>query len=262
MFNNHTFAICAYKESEYLEKCIRSIVGQSVKSNVIICTSTPNEYIRSLARKYKLKTYIRKGEPNIKEDWNFAYDKAKTPYVTLAHQDDLYNKDYTKELKKSIKKSKGDFLIYYTGYRPVKNNEIKTDINCILRAVLRFPMNFKLMSGINAVKLATLSLGNSICCPSVTYNKKKIGRSVFTSELKFNIDWDTFYKLANTYGRFLYNNKILTYYRIHNAATSKAFIDNNLRVKEDTKMFEKFFSPFITKIIMRFYRKAYKTYEN
>ena len=49
--NEHTFAVCAYKESPYLEECIESLKGQSVRSNILIATSTPNEYIKNIAEK-------------------------------------------------------------------------------------------------------------------------------------------------------------------------------------------------------------------
>ena len=39
--NDHTFAICAYKESPYLEECIKSLKNQTIKSNILIATSTP-----------------------------------------------------------------------------------------------------------------------------------------------------------------------------------------------------------------------------
>ena len=41
----HTFVVLAYKESKYLENCIKSVLNQKYKSNVIISTSTPNKYI-------------------------------------------------------------------------------------------------------------------------------------------------------------------------------------------------------------------------
>ena len=50
----HTFAICAYKESPYLEECIKSLKSQTVKSNIIIVTSTPNQFISDLSEKYHL----------------------------------------------------------------------------------------------------------------------------------------------------------------------------------------------------------------
>ena len=59
-FKNHTFAICAYKESEYLEECIKSVLNQSYKSNVVIATTTDNKYIRNLAKKYSLEVILGK----------------------------------------------------------------------------------------------------------------------------------------------------------------------------------------------------------
>ena len=53
-FKNHTFVICAYKESKYLEECIESLEKQIVKSNIIMCTSTPNDYIKNMAQKYNI----------------------------------------------------------------------------------------------------------------------------------------------------------------------------------------------------------------
>ena len=48
---DHTFAVCAYKESPYLESCIKSLMSQTVKSNIIVCTSTPCEFIENMAKK-------------------------------------------------------------------------------------------------------------------------------------------------------------------------------------------------------------------
>ena len=52
--SNHTFVVCAYKESEYLKECIESLLAQTVKSRIVIATSTPNEHIRSIAGRYGL----------------------------------------------------------------------------------------------------------------------------------------------------------------------------------------------------------------
>ena len=94
----HTFAICAYKDSPYLESCIRSIKTQSVESDVILCTSTPSTYISGLADQYGIPLFIRHEKSSIRDDWNFAYNMADATFVTIAHQDDLYQKDYVKNL--------------------------------------------------------------------------------------------------------------------------------------------------------------------
>ena len=115
-FNNHTFAICAYKESRYLEECVKSVINQEVKSNIIICTSTPNDFITTIADKYSLKIFIRDGKPDIQDDWNFAYESSKTEYVTIVHQDDIYESNYTKELKNYISQDKQSIIISLSSF--------------------------------------------------------------------------------------------------------------------------------------------------
>ena len=94
----HTFVICAYKESQYLEACIKSLKKQTLTSNIIIVTSTPNQFITDMADKYQLPYYVNTGEGGITQDWNFGYkcakEKFKSKYITIAHQDDIYEKNY------------------------------------------------------------------------------------------------------------------------------------------------------------------------
>ena len=91
---DHTFAVCAYKDSPYLEECVRSLSNQTVPANIILCTSTPSPYIEEIAGRYGIRVYVREGKSDIQDDWNFAYEKAQTRYVTLAHHDDIYGPDY------------------------------------------------------------------------------------------------------------------------------------------------------------------------
>lgn len=56
--DKHTFVICAYRESPYLETCILSLLKQKCKSTVIIATSTMNTHIEKLADKYGIKIYV------------------------------------------------------------------------------------------------------------------------------------------------------------------------------------------------------------
>lgn len=259
MSQTHTFAICAYKESPYLESCIKSVLRQTEKTDVIICTSTPCEFIKNLAEKYKVPYYVREGKSDIQDDWNFACDMATTDWVTVAHQDDKYSSRYAEYVLGEAEKYQ-DAILAFTDYRPLKDGELVKDINCFFRHLFRLPLKSKTLAKFRFFKRASLSLGNTICCPAVTYNKRRIKDTIFTSDLKFSLDWDTFLKFANGKGRFLYIDKPLTYYRIHDGATTKEFILDQRRIKEDTIMFNKFWPKWVTKIIMKFYTIAYKTY--
>ena len=120
-FKNHTFVVCAYKESEYLEECIKSVLNQNVKSNVIITTSTPNNHIKGLAEKYNIPLFINEGKSGIGTDWNFGISKVNTDYATVAHQDDIYNDNYLEEIFKLYKKNP-EFSIAFGDYREIKNS--------------------------------------------------------------------------------------------------------------------------------------------
>ena len=102
---DHTYVLCAYKESAFLEDCVKSLLSQTMKSNILIATSTPNDHINAVAEKYQIPVYINDGEKGIGGDWNFAYSKAQTPLITIAHQDDIYEPTYTEEMLSFINKS-------------------------------------------------------------------------------------------------------------------------------------------------------------
>lgn len=258
---NHTFVVCAYKESAYLEDCIRSLLSQSVKTNIVMTTSTPCSFIRHTADKYGIPLYVRDGRSDIRDDWNFAYNQAETDWVTIAHQDDMYDADYVKEFLDAVCRYDHS-IAFLSDYLPIKGGRVgPRDINSRIRRLLRKPLKYEALAASRFWKMAVLAFGNSICAPAVTYRKSRLGPSYFTSELKFNIDWDTFLKLAQEEGRFIYVDKPLTFYRIHGEATSMEFIQSHERELEDAAMFRKFWPGWITGILMRFYKKAYDTYK-
>ena len=69
----HSFVICAYKESPFLEECIQSLEKQTVKSTIKMVTSTPNEYIADMAKKHNIELIVNEGQGGIVQDWNFGY---------------------------------------------------------------------------------------------------------------------------------------------------------------------------------------------
>lgn len=256
-FCNHTFAICAYKESKYLEECIKSVKNQTIKSNIIICTSTPNEYIKSLAEKYKIKLYINNGEKGIGQDWNFSVSCCKTDYVTVAHQDDIYNENYLEENVKFINQ-KGDFVISFTEYRELKNDEIiPLTKNLKIKKKLLIPI--KLFPKRRFFKRLSLSFGSPICCPSVTLNKKILGDKPYKIELKCDLDWDSWLEFTKFKGYFAYINKELMIHRIHEESETSNLIENNVRLEEDYIILKKLWPKWIAKILMSYYKKAVQT---
>lgn len=258
-FENHTFIVCAYKESPYLEECIKSVVNQNVKSNVIVSTSTPNEYIENLAKKYNLPIFINNGESGIGQDWNFGISNTTTDYVTVAHQDDIYNPDYLEEIVKYLDKG-NDFVIAFSDYREIKNGvQIELTKNLKIKKMLLFPL--RIFKKSRFIKRRVLSLGSSICCPSVTVNTRITGKRPYKTDLKCDLDWDTWFEMTKYNESFLYINKELMQHRIHENSETSNLIENNIRLEEDLLMLNKFWPEPIAKFIMKFYKKAIETNE-
>lgn len=258
---NHTFAICAYKESPYLEFCIRSLMRQSVPSKLLLCTSTPNLLISGLAEKYGIPLHIREGESDIQEDWNFAYEKADTEYVTIAHQDDIYHRDYAKYMQKYLKRYP-DTLIAMTDYKIIdQENRARGDVSLLVKELLKLPLRIPCLADKRCVKLGVQSLGNAICCPSVCYHKSLLGEKIFHSSFKYTLDWEAFCEIGSHQGRFTYIPRCLFYYRIHEGATTKKCLRNHQKEQEERAMFERFWPHWAVDLLMKPYKLSYKSYE-
>ncbi len=256
MKSKHTFVVCAYKESQYLESCIRSVLRQSVKSKVLIATSTDNQYIRGFAKKYHLEVRVADHQSDISRDWNFAIAQADTEYVTIAHQDDIYDRTYAENVVKYLD-SRKDSLICCTGYYEIRDGrKIITNINLVIKRILLMPLLLKNVSGVKLIKRFPIALGNGICCPSVTFAKFRIPSPLFTVGMKSNIDWEAWERLSQMKGSFCYVPRPLMGHRIHEESTTTEIIGDSSRSSEDYYMFKKFWPDFIAKKLSRAYKNS------
>ncbi len=180
---NHTFVIPTYNDSSYLEKCILSVKNQTVDSKVILTTSTPSPYIKNLASKYNLLYHINNSkEKGIATDWNFAISKVITKFVTIVHQDDVYNPNYLEEIFGEIDKFHSNkIILLFTNYTNIINNkEQKYSLNYFIKRTLIFPFLIKSIIHNPLIRKAVLSFGSPICCPTVTYNLENLTVSSLT----------------------------------------------------------------------------------
>ena len=257
----HTFAISAYGKSVYLEECIKSLLRQSVVSDIIMCTSTDNSHIRGLADKYKIRLYVREGKSDIARDWNFAYEKANSNLVTIAHQDDIYLKDYTKTLLQHKAKYKDMSLFCTSSISLINNKKVNYNVANLIKKILRLKLRLPALNHLRLVKRLSISFGNPIICPSCTYDKKLCGNNIFPEGYKFIPDWLALLRLTYKKGRWICVEKPLIVYRIHNESATKQCIDSKQRQKEEAAMFEILLPKCLSKVIKYFYRGAAYVYK-
>ena len=231
----HTFVIPAYKESPFLELCIQSLLAQSVKSEIIITTSTPTAYSKNIAEKYNLPYHINE-KKGIANDWNFALSKVTTPLATIAHQDDIYEPGYAENV---IKATNRNVLITFTGYNDwIGNQRRPKSLNYFVKKALLFPFLFKKEIKSIYFKKLILKFGDPICCPAVTFNLEALTDFSFSPVFTVALDWYAWYQLAEKDGAFVYINQNLMNHRIHEESETTAKLSDGIRKKEELAMFQ------------------------
>lgn len=259
MNNIHTFVVLAYKESDKLEQCIKSVLNQSLKTNVVIATSTPNVYIKNIAKKYNLKIKINKGEKGIGKDFDFATNCVNSKLVTVAHQDDIYDYDYAKKVVEAYDKYPKSTIIF-TDYYEIKNGKkVYTSKNLKIKRILLLPLRIRPLSKYKFIKRLVLRFGNSISCPAVTYVKDNVPEEKFSSNLRCDVDWDAWEKLSKIDGNFIFIKDKLMGHTISLETTTTEIINSGIRTKEDLEVFKKFWPTFMAKFINNFYKNSEKS---
>ncbi len=254
--SSHTFVICAYERSRYLESCIRSLLGQSVKSKVCISTSTPNEFVEKLADKYGLPLYISSGETGLAPDWNFAYSCAETPLVTLAHQDDIYGRRYTERILEALNRCKHP-LIAFTDYVELRDGQTISQNHLLtVKRLLLLPLRQPIFWGSVFVRRRILSLGSAICCPSVTMVRPNLPCPLFRNNMRSNIDWQAWAEISRWKGEFAYVPVPSVKHRIHGDSTTSELLRENERKNEDLTVYRMFWSDWIAQLLERFYQSS------
>lgn len=252
----HTFAVCAYQESPYLEACLQSLLAQTVKSEILMVTSTPNAFISGCAEKYGIPLIINQGEGGITQDWNFAYSHADSRYVTIAHQDDVYDSDYLENVLAKLARAKKP-LICFSDYYEIRNGErIYRNRLLQIKRLMLLPIRLPGAERSRWIRRRILSFGSPICCPSVTYAKGNLPYAVFRHGFRACEDWEAWEMLSKREGEFLYCPKALMGHRIHGDSETSASIGANKRTEEEYVMFRKFWPAPVARALSRQYSRA------
>lgn len=254
--SDHTYVVCAYKGSRYLTACLASLKNQTIESNVIVATSTPNELIKDTCSCFDVPLYVGKHKSGIARDWNFALNCAKTPLVTIAHQDDVYKPMYTERMLEYINAADNP-LVFFSSYTELRNNEEVTNNRLlkIKKLMLSLIQDGKNSSSVRT-RRAILSIGDPIACPAITYVTPNLPTPLFKEDYKGSLDWQMLEEISKIPGDFMYCSTPLMSHRIHRGSETSALIKDNTRTQEDYDMFCKFWPKPFARILSRLYSKS------
>ncbi len=256
MNSNHTFVICAYKESAYLEECILSLQRQTIPSHILMVTSTPCDFIQRLADQYHIPLFVNTGKSGITEDWNFGLEQVQTHYATVAHQDDTYEPTYAQRILEAMGQVKQP-IIAFCDYSELREG-IKVYDNKLLhiKKLMLKPLKPAWTWSKRWIRRRVLSLGDPICCPAVTFDLSYIQKPVFVPGFRSCEDWQAWEMLSRLKGSFIYIAEPLMSHRIHQESATTAILGDNARVEENYIMYCKFWPKPIAKLINHFYTSS------
>ena len=176
--------------------------------------------------------------------------------MTIAHQDDIYLKDYTKTVVHAMESQKKP-VIAFTDYCEIRGANKVTDTKLLrIKRIMLFPLRSRLLQRSIWVRRRSLSLGSAICCPSVCYCMPAMPSPVFHKHFRASIDWETWERLSRIRGSFVYCPCVLMGHRIHEGSETSAAIHDHVRTKEDYEMFCKFWPVPIARLIAGQYAKS------
>lgn len=257
--SEHTFVILTYKETPLLKRCVKSVLEQSTKTNVVIATSTPNDYIKSIADEFDLPLIVNPERKGIGHDFNFALNCVDTDIVTIAHQDDIYENNYAAKISENAKDNPTASIIF-TDYYEIRNGEkIFTNANHKIKNLLLKPLKTRCLKKTKFSRRFALAFGNAISCPSVSFIKNNlITKDIFLSDMKSNVDWYAWEKLSQQKNPFVYIPIQLVGHTISENTTTSDIINQGIRTQEDYYMFKKFWPSPIAKLLQKVYSTSEK----
>jgi glycosyltransferase involved in cell wall biosynthesis len=255
--HGHTFVVPAYGRSTHLRDCLASLAAQTRPSPVVVATSTPYEELEALVQSFGARMAVHTPSAGIGRDWNFALSQADTPWVTVAHQDDVYLPTFV-ETTQALAAAIPDATLLLTGYAELLDAKVRSASTMLWIKGLLLEFGFLGRGAVSttSAKRRLLRFGCPIPCPSVTLRLDRTALR-FREDLRVNLDWEAWLRLATAPGAFAYSRKRLLLHRIHAGSETSAGIRGGVRAREDLMMFESLWPEPIARLLARGYALSY-----
>jgi glycosyltransferase involved in cell wall biosynthesis len=211
-----TIALPVYKRTDFVKAALDSAVNQTVECSILLIdNNSPHHDFKTIVEAYKRPNmeYVRM-EETVPQDENFnnCFRLAKTPWVTVLHDDDMLHCQYV-EFSQKLIENYGDELggiIYgtYVGEEEWKDvgqqKELSSDIRKLNPAYFHF---------------------RNVPFPGVlvkTNTALKLGG--FTNDLHPIADFDFWLRYSKE-EQFFFVNQLMSYFRISPTQSTNHLID-------------------------------------
>jgi hypothetical protein len=254
----HTFLVPAFQKSPYLEECLLSLSKQEKASSILISTSTPFDGLDALAQRFDVQLFVHGPNQGMSHDWNMGLSQVKTPWVTLAHQDDTYEPGFSAALFDAIESARCPLSLVFTDYQELVHGEVRAR-NLLLKikqCLLEFGFMGRSEIASNFAKMSCLRFGSPIPCPSVSLNIGYLPIE-FDRSFKVNMDWAAWIERAQKPGAFYWVRRMLMSHRLHENSETTEGLEKGYRGIEDLALLNQLWPHWLAVTIKKTYGLAY-----
>jgi glycosyltransferase involved in cell wall biosynthesis len=253
----HAFVVPAFGRPQWLAECLESLQQQTVRSRILIATSTPNDHIAGIAARSGIEVQVNPASAGIASDWNFALARAPAQWVTLAHQDDWYAPTYTEHCLTAAAESRRPLIVFSSALE--RSADGATRHPRIKRMLCEMAFLGQPAIGSSVRKRLLLSFGDPIPCPTVMLNRASLPDFTFPSGFDAALDWAAWLHLARLSGDFVYVREPLVHWRVH--VSSGTHVHLASRAEEDARILRTLWPGPIAGLIGRLYAAGRRRYE-
>lgn len=258
MTGRHAFVVPAHGHAPWLKRCLHSLLSQHQPSHVSVTTSTPTPQIVADVHACGVPLAINPCAAGIAADWNFAYDAAGAEWVTLAHQDDVYEPDYVRSCLAAADRA-WDPVLVFTGAVESAAAADRANANTLVKTLIAgVAFAGRLAITDRFSKQLLLRFGNPVPCSSVMLRKSRLPGFRFPAGWHSNLDWRAWLDLAEHEGAFVYVRSALVRRTLHADAATTRFLA--ARTDEDNRMFGELWPRPVASVLKRLYSRSRRPY--
>ena len=212
-----SIVIPTYNHAKFISKALKSVIDQTYKNwEAIIIDNESVDETYKLINNFndsRIKYFKIFNDGVIAKSRNLGIKEAKGDWVAFLDSDDWWTKD---KLEVCFSKITKDVDFIYHAHEYVNKSKSFFKKKIIKGRQLKKPI-------LNDLLIGTITKGSQISNSSVIVRKNiliKIGGLNENKILVGSDDYDTWLRIAQITDQFLYINKKLSFYLVHNANTS------------------------------------------
>lgn len=227
-----SICIPAYKQPEFLKRCLDSVFEQSYTDyEVIITDDSPDNEIEKLVNTYsdnRINYYHNIPALGSPTNWNKGIEQAKGEYIKILHHDDWFTYKYSLQKFVDVMEDHPDAEIIFSACNAVYSDRIQkkhiTD-KSFLRIIEDCP--------------EFLFKGNLLGAPSICMFRNK--GYFFDVNLKWQVDSDFYISCLKERKKVVYIPELLINIGISdNQITNECLVDHHLLINEKFYLYRKY----------------------